>query len=433
MSTDGHSRLTRQTRGDVPCRCTLPWSWPPPADQREWTPALNFLEGLHGAVAIALLGGLLFTEEAGVPLPFAPGELTLLAAGLLIAAGGLDPYVFIPLALVACIAGSLVGYTWARAVGDRGLRALARRIHQQRALERVSGRVRSAGWSGVAVSRLIPGLRIYTTLVAGALRVRRTSFLLGIVPATVIWIGVYITLGVLVGVPIEHFFTAVQRLAIQGAILVVMGVGCYFVIRKTPASSGAGLVRVPRSVRIVIAAALDIGVVTSISTGLLALGRLVGFGLQAGWVDPAVALLVVAGFYVVIARRSGGATVGEALLQTSYATGQRLPFEPRAAIRAARSFLARSADDLGKTSDLLRALSDPERLRVVSELLDAPRTVPELAVLTRRPPFEVRHQLERLSSTGALIISGEEPRVTYVIRPDLGRALVQLLAVMPPA
>jgi len=199
------------------------------------TPGLNFLAGLHGAVALALLGGLLFTEEAGVPLPFAPGELTLLAAGLLIAAGGLDPYIFIPLALLACIAGSLLGYTWARAVGDRGLQALARRIHQQRALERVSGRIRSAGWGGVAVSRLIPGLRIYTTLVAGALRVRRSTFFLGIVPATVIWIAVYVALGVLVGVPIEHFFTAVQKLAIQGAILVVMGVGCYFLIRRTPA------------------------------------------------------------------------------------------------------------------------------------------------------------------------------------------------------
>ena len=263
-------------------------------------------------------------------LPFAPGELTLLAAGLLIAAGGLDPFVFIPVALIACIAGSLVGYTWARAVGDRGLQALARRIHQQRSLERVSGRVRSAGWGGIAVSRLIPGLRIYTTLVAGALRVRRTTFLLGMAPATAIWLAVYVALGVLVGVPIEHFFTAVQKLAIQGAILVAMGVGCYFLIRRTPASSGAGLVRVPRPVRVVIAAVLDIGVVASVTTGLVALARLLGFGLQAGWVDPVVALLVVAGFYVVIARRSSGATVGEALLQTSYATGQRLPLRRHA-------------------------------------------------------------------------------------------------------
>src|ERR1700680_128010 len=106
---------------------------------------MSFLQGIHGAVALALLCGLLFTEEAGVPLPFAPGELTLLVAGLLIASGGLNPYVFIPLALGACIAGSLVGYTWARVVGDRGLLALARRLRQQRNLERVFGRIRAAG------------------------------------------------------------------------------------------------------------------------------------------------------------------------------------------------------------------------------------------------------------------------------------------------
>jgi membrane-associated protein len=394
---------------------------------------LNFLQGLHGVVALALLGGLLFTEEAGVPLPFAPGELTLLAAGLLIAAGGLDPFIFIPVALAACITGSLVGYTWARVVGERGLQAFARRIHQQDALERVSGRVRSAGWGGVAVSRLLPGLRIYTTLVAGALGVRRRTFLLGMVPATVVWIAVYIALGVLVGVPIEHFLTEVQRLALQGAILLAMGVGCYIVIRRTPASSGAGLVRVPHAVRVVVAAALDIGVVTSVTTGLLALARLLGFGLQAGWIDLAVALLVVSGFYVVIARRSGGATVGEALLQTSYATGQRLNLRPRAALRTARSLLSWTREDLTPTAELLRSLSDPDRLRIVGQLLGEPRTVPELARLTRQPPFEIRHQLDRLSSTGALLVTGEEASTAYVVRPDLGRALEELLAVMPPA
>jgi hypothetical protein len=183
----------------------------------------------------------------------------------------------------------------------------------------------------------------------------------------------------------------------------------------------------------VVAAALDIGVVTSVTTGLLALARLLGFGLQAGWIDLAVALFVVAGFYVVIARRSGGATVGEALLQTSYATGQRLNLRPRAALRTARSLLAWTREDLTPTAELLRSLSDPDRLRIVGQLLGEPRTVPELAKLTRQPPFEVRHQLDRLSSTGALLVTGDEASAAYVVRPDLGRALEELLAVMPPA
>jgi hypothetical protein len=227
--------------------------------------------------------------------------------------------------LVACIAGSLLGYSWARAVGDRGLRALAKRLRQQRNLERVEGRILSTGWVGIAVTRLIPGLRIYTTLVAGAVRAPRRSFILAMVSSTLLWVGVYVTLGILVGIPVERFLNQVQKLALQGVILVVMGVGCYIAVRKTPASSGAGLVRVPRWARVVLAAALDIGVVASVITGLLALSRVVGIGFGAGWVDAVVALLVVGAFYVVAARRSGGATVGEALLQTSYISGRRVP------------------------------------------------------------------------------------------------------------
>jgi membrane protein DedA with SNARE-associated domain len=56
---------------------------------------MGFIQGLHGTVALVLLCSLLFAEEAGVPLP-TPGELTLIAAGLLIATGGLDPWLFLP-------------------------------------------------------------------------------------------------------------------------------------------------------------------------------------------------------------------------------------------------------------------------------------------------------------------------------------------------
>ena len=405
---------------------------PVPAGQTEWRTGVNFLQGLHGAVALALLAGLLFAEEAGVPLPFAPGELTLLAAGLLISAGGLNPWVFAPVAVVACAGGSLVGYYWARALGDRGLEAVARRLHRQRALERVTARVRSAGWMRLAVTRLIPGLRIYTTLVAGALRVKRSTFLTGMITATVLWVAVYVALGVAAGVPIEHFLTQIQRLAVQGGILVAMGVGCYIAIRRTPASAGAGLVRLPRAARIVVAAAVDVGVVACVSTGLLALGRLLGVGFRAGWVDALVALLVVAAFYVIIARRSGGATVGEALLHTSYAIEQPPGLGSRSPLETVRAFVSGNRDELTASSELLRALEDPDRLRIVSQLLEKPLTLAEMASSMQQLPFELRHQLDRLTSTGALTVSGDEPNAVYAVRPELARALVQLLAAIPP-
>src|SRR5579864_673319 len=392
--------------------------------------SVNFLSGLHGAVALALLPALLFAEEAGVPLPFAPGELVLLIAGLLIASGGLNPYAFIPLAYVACTAGSMIGYSWARAVGDHGLRGLARRLRQQRNLDRVEERLRATGWRGIAISRLIPGLRIYTTLVAGAVRVGRQTFIVAMVTSTVAWIGVFVALGILIGVPVEHFLDRIQKLAVQGALLVAMGVGCYLAVRKTPSSSGAGLVRVPRWVRVVLAALIDIGVVASIVTGLLALGRLFGLGFGSGWVDPVVALLVVGAFYVIVARRSAGATAGEVLLQTSYVSGHGLPLKPRAALAAVRSLVSRSDDELTATGDLLHALGDPTRLCIVTQLLDRPQTLDELAARTKLSAFGVRHQLDRFPATGVLVVSGQESNPTYAVRADLRHVLLQLLAIM---
>ena len=366
-----------------------------------------------------------------MPLPFAPGEIVLLAAGLLIASGGLDPLVFVPVAIVACIAGSIVGYSWTRLVGERGLVALARRLHQERNLERVSRRVRSAGWVGVAVSRLIPGLRIYTTLVAGAVRVPRTTFVVAMVPSTVVWVGGFIALGTVVGIPVEHFFNQVEKLAVQGVILVVMGVGVFFAVRRTPPSTGAGLVRVPFAVRAGIAAAIDLGVIASIVTGLLALGRrLFGVGIGPGWLDLAVAVVVAAILYIVIARRGVGATVGEALLQTSYISGRRLPRRPQDAWRSARALLAQPPDALRPTADLLRALADPERLRLVNNLLDAPRRVAQLAALTATSEFEVRHQLDRLLGAGIVTVDGDmdSDSATSRIRPDLVAPLLEFLA-----
>ncbi|MGH7723361.1 MAG: VTT domain-containing protein [Candidatus Dormibacteria bacterium] len=390
---------------------------------------MSFLQGLHGVVAVVLLCGLLFAEESGVPLPFAPGEIVLLAAGLLIAAGGLDPYVFIPLAMAACILGSFVGYGWARLVGERGLVSLAQRLHQQRNLERVSGRVRSAGWQGVALSRLIPGLRIYTTLVAGAVRVPARTFIVAMVPSTVVWVGAFVALGTVVGIPVEHFFNQVERLAVQGVILVVMGLGVFFAIRRTPPSTGAGLVRVPRPVRAGIAAAIDLGVVFSIVTGLLALGRrLFGIGIGAGWLDAVIAMVVGAVIYIVGARRSTGATVGEALLQTSYISGRQLPRRPQEAWHAARALLSGSPDELRPTADLLRSLADPDRLRLVRHLLDQPRTVEELAALTRTESFEVRHQLDRLLNAGVLMVRAEGDEARSQIRPDLVAPLLEFLS-----
>ena len=145
-----------------------------------------------------------------------------------------------------------------------------------------------------------------------------------------------------------------------------------------------------------------------------------------------IALLVVGAFYVIVARRSGGATVGEVLLQTSYITGKRVPLRPRAALQAVRALIAGSDNEFSATCDLLRALSDPVRLKIAARLLERPHTLPELAASSGVTPFEVRHLLGRLQNTGVVAVQDDGPDMRYDIPTDLRPALVQLLGAMHP-
>jgi membrane-associated protein len=353
---------------------------------------MTYLQGLHGAVAIVLLCSLLFAEEAGVPIPFAPGEVVLMAGGLLIAAGGLDPVVFVPLAIAASLAGAVVGYSWARLVGEHGLTTLARRLRQAENLARVSGRIRSAGPRAIAVSRLIPGLRIYTSLVAGAAGVDRRTFLLGVVPPTVGWVGLFVVLGAVVGLPVEHFVGEVQRLAIQGAILIAIGLGSFIAIRRVPAGDRAALVRMPDRVRLLLALAVDLGLVASMLSGVVAVvRRVVGAGLIAGWADALVVAAGIGIFYLIITRRGTGATAGEALLRTTYIRHHRARSGP-----VELGDLPAEDADLLEAATLLRLVADVSRLRLLRQLLAGERSSAELARETGLPVAEVVYHLGQL-------------------------------------
>ncbi|MGC1195086.1 MAG: VTT domain-containing protein [Candidatus Dormiibacterota bacterium] len=365
---------------------------------------MSFLSGLHGVVAIVLLCSLLFVEEAGVPLPFAPGELTLLAGGLLIAAGGLDPWVFFPVAYAACVAGATVGYSWARVVGERGMTGLAVRFHKARALERVAARVRAARPLGIGASRLIPGLRIYTTLVAGAFGVRRRTFLAGMLPSTAIWVGVYISVGIVAGIPVEHFLTKVARLAVQGAILLVIGVGGYLAIRRAPTPNREPLVNVPDWLKTGLAALIDLGVVASILTGLLALvRRLTGAGVTASWADGVILVAALAALYLFLTRRSTGATLGEALLHTVY-LHRRAPIQLDVGMNVPVLVEA----DLQSAANRLHALGTVPRLAVVKALLAGAHTGQDVATAVSISPAEISFHLAALAQAGLVSSTGIE-------------------------
>ena len=179
---------------------------------------MDSLALLHGTGAILVLAILLFVEEAGVPLPFAPGDLVLVVGGLLVAGGTVSPWLLGPALATGAFSGALVGFSWSAALGTDRLHRVARRLRIEAALTQTERRLRTSGSAGIAMLRFVPGLRVYSTLVLGALRVERRTFVRGLAPAVLLWVAGLIALGWLAGAPVEAALHRLDHLAVTAGL-----------------------------------------------------------------------------------------------------------------------------------------------------------------------------------------------------------------------
>jgi membrane protein DedA with SNARE-associated domain len=303
---------------------------------------VDFLTGLHGAVATVLICVLLFIDEAGVPLPFMPNEVLLIVAGLLIAAGSLNPFIFYPIACLALFGGSFSGYSWAKRVGPKQLRRVAGMLRATKAYDRATRRLANADARHLALSRVIPGIRVYATLCAGSAQVPARTFWAANVPAILGWVAVMTGVGFVVGAPAEHLLTAVEaqlfNFALSGGLLVALGVVAYRAARRAPdprrePASGPFFGIATRD-RYWLAFAVDAGIIATVVAGFDRITRAVlHFKYQIlpeGKYDVGVIVLAMALAYIVVSRRSStGETAGERLFDISYVhRGLRTPVAP---------------------------------------------------------------------------------------------------------
>lgn len=389
---------------------------------------MNLLLGLHGIVALVLLCSLLLVEEAGVPLPI-PGELTLLAAGLLIGTGAVDPWLFVPLAITCSLAGSLTGYSWARLVGEHGLRAAAEKLHQTERLDKVSARLREAGPKDIALSRLMPLLRVNTTLVAGAAGVDRNRFLIGITPVTILWVVVFTALGAVAGVPAERYLGQLEALILQGGVLIVIGAGGYLAIRRVPAPGRTVMGRLPTNLRVVLAVAVDLALIATvvagvlaIVTGVLAIIRpLLPIDVFAPWVEVVVMVTVIVVFYSTATRRGLDATAGETLFGASYLT--RRAEEParirlRRMLKAALEQNAAEPPDLVRAAGVFKTLADVRHLQVARLLLQREQSLADLTSELRLSPLDVADAVRDLEESGLVVARESGEQKLYAVADD---------------
>jgi membrane protein DedA with SNARE-associated domain len=276
---------------------------------------MSFLAGLHGTLAAILICSLLLVDEAGIPLPIAPNEGLLLLSGVLVASGAFPLWVIFPAAFVAMSIGMLAGYGWARTVGQAGLRTIAERVRAAAVYDRAQARLQSASAWGIAGSRLVPGIRPYATLVSGAAEVSPATFLLGAIPALLLWEIIWILAGMLMGLPIALLLGRFEKLVLRGVVLIALGCVAWLAIRHATADERCGVVRLRPRFRASLALAVDATLVGCVVGGLFAVGRRVVNVTADGWIELVVAAVIL--ILLLIAGRSAQ-TPGETLFETEY-------------------------------------------------------------------------------------------------------------------
>lgn len=261
---------------------------------------------------------LLFLEEAGLPLPVAPGEVVLIGAGILVASGSTPIWLIAPLAYLAVICGVLTGYAWARRIGPKRVHALAARVHAGGPYDRAAARLRAASPLQIAASRLLPGLRVYTSLVAGAVGLNLGKFMAGVLPASALWVVTFMGLGLFVGSPLERLIGRFEAYGLRAAVVVVVVLVWVVAARwMPPAKPATAADRGRGGWRLPVAVGLDLVAVSCAAGVLSLLTNLAGGDSDA----PAfvAAMFAILGFlYLVVARQTIGHTLGEAALDVRY-------------------------------------------------------------------------------------------------------------------
>lgn len=168
------------------------------------------------------LFGLIAIEEAGIPLPI-PGDIVIAYYGW--RAGG-DPLELAQVVLICALAstvGTLLPYALAWRFGEDLAVRVARWLDiDPRHIERLTRGVDRLGFRGVVLGRLVPGLRVAVSLVAGTAHVPPAAFSAGVfVAAAVYWTG-WVLLGAVVGPRVEDVVSPVYIRIVVVAIPIVL-------------------------------------------------------------------------------------------------------------------------------------------------------------------------------------------------------------------
>ncbi len=165
---------------------------------------LNFYHA-HQLPALFIL---VLVEEAGIPIPI-PGDTLVMIAGLQPRQSLFYDVGVIAIASAAVFIGSSTLYAAMRRGGRPFLQRYGKYLHlHPDRLDRIERWFLKRGRVAIVLGRLIPGLRIPTTVIAGLSGLSYREYAQTCAIAAVIWSAVYFYLGVLVQHEV-HFIAAI--------------------------------------------------------------------------------------------------------------------------------------------------------------------------------------------------------------------------------
>jgi membrane protein DedA with SNARE-associated domain len=187
----------------------------------------------YGYLAV---GGVLFLEDFGVPLP---GETMLIAAALYAGTGSLNIWLVAVIAVVAAVAGDNVGF----AIGHFGGRALLDRFGKYvlltpERLDKVEDFFRRHGEWVVVIARFVEGLRQANGLVAGTVEMPWRRFFAANVVGAIAWVAVWASLGYFAGNHVETISTYATYIAIGLAVLAIVVIARHVLIHRRSRNAG---------------------------------------------------------------------------------------------------------------------------------------------------------------------------------------------------
>lgn len=182
---------------------------------------------------------LLLVEECGLPLPL-PGDLVALYVATYAPVLGVEPLPFIFGAVLASTFGSLLLYTVSYHLGTGLLQRYGPFLHVTPSrLARVQRFAADRNVFSLLILRLLPGLRIATSLAAGSLRIDWRKFVIANTLAALLWWSGWWYIGSHLGLQAVELLATVFRHA-GLALLLAVAVVLLLILRQRARKRTAG-------------------------------------------------------------------------------------------------------------------------------------------------------------------------------------------------